>query len=218
MTFLELQQLVSVWLDDVNNGYFTLPQIKLWLNNAQKETQKLLIDAGENWYLKCVETTLVAGQRDYIVPEDFLKVHRLETIISGTAPNECTQMLQPITLNQQNYFQTTQGDPYAYFIKKNRFSLWPAPQNPITLRLFYSYRVADMVLDAEVPDVPPQYHEFLAILATLDGFHRDDRNPSQFLEKRAYYEAMLKMDADERNVDVPRSIVVTDDPGLGVYL
>lgn len=218
MTFLELQQLVSVWLDDVDNGYFTLPQIKLWLNNAQKETQKLLIDAGENWYVKCLQTTLVAGQRDYIVPEDFLKVHRLEIILSGVSPNESTQMLQPITLNQQDYFANTEGNPYAYFLKKNRFSLWPAPQFPQVMRLFYSYRVSDMVLDAEVPDVPPQYHEFLAILATLDGFHRDNRDPSQFLEKRQYYEAMLKMDADERNVDVPRGIVVTQDYDIGTYL
>ena len=43
MTFVELQVLTSTWLDDVNNGYFTLPQIKQWLNNAQLETQKLVV-------------------------------------------------------------------------------------------------------------------------------------------------------------------------------
>jgi hypothetical protein len=47
VTFLTLQQLASDWLDDTNNGYFTLPILKQRLNLGLRELQKRLISANE---------------------------------------------------------------------------------------------------------------------------------------------------------------------------
>src|SRR5882724_8386671 len=97
MQFSDLQNLVAYTLDDLQFGYFTSTQVKVWLNNAQRETQKRLMKAGNNRYTIPVQTTLVVNQNDYVLPADFKKLHKLEIIISGTAPNESTYPIQPIT-------------------------------------------------------------------------------------------------------------------------
>src|ERR1044072_4285102 len=101
MNFLQLQSLVSYWLDDLNFGYFTQAQVKVWLNNAQRDTQKRLIKAGQNYYVKYCSTPLVINQRDYVLPSDFKKLHRLEVVVSGSDPNESVTPLREITINQQ---------------------------------------------------------------------------------------------------------------------
>jgi hypothetical protein len=101
-------------------------------------------------------------------------------------------------------------------MRKNRIVLLPAPDTTYTIRLSYAHIVSEMTLDGNVPDLPTQYHELLAVLAARDGRIKDDRDASPQLERKyADYMAMMKADADDRSVDVPRNIVITDD--LGAY-
>lgn len=209
MTFLELQQLVSFWVDDLNFGYFTQPQVQRFLNNAQKELQKLLLNAGQNYYLKPCQTMTVMNQSDYVLPEDFEKLHRLELVISGTVPNETIMPMYSITLNQKDLITIIPAQPEAYFLKKDRIVLVPAPNVVLPLRLYYSPAVTDMTLDNDVPDAPEQYHEYIAVLAAYDCLLKDGRDPSTLDAKIKYYENMLKMDAQQRLVDSPRRVVDT---------
>lgn len=212
-TLLSLRTLCLSWLDDVNGGYFTTPQMNVFLNNAQKEVQKLLLQAGELYYTKAVETTMVVNQTDYIIPDDFLKVHRILIVTSGTSPNEVVQPLQPITLNQQDLFDLQSTTPEAYYLKRNRFVMVPPPDAAKVLRIEYSYLVADMVNDIDIPDVPTQYQEYIAVLATIDGFLKDGREASMMMEKKRFYEEQMKRDSENRREDGPRMVVVTRSEG-----
>lgn len=206
-TFLELQNEVAYYLDDLQFGYFTPTQVKLWINNAQKEVQKRLINAGANYYVKCVQTQLVVGQREYALPLDFKKEHRLELVMSGVSPNETTQPLGPITINQQDLIPTLSGTPMGYYFRRASLIIRPAPDTALTMRMEYSYQVADMVNDTDIPDVPADYSELIALLAAEDGFIKDGR-ASDLLEKKiAEYNARLKSDAQERNQDQSRMVV-----------
>lgn len=210
MNLGELRGLTLQWLDDLNAGYFLPAQVNLWLNNAQKEAQKRLLKAGQNYYLVCKETVLVINQSEYVLPSDFRKLNRLEVIVSGWGTtNETKYSVTPVTLNQQDLLNMTPGDIAYYVLKKNRLKFFPTPNMPRNLRLFYSYMVADMVIDADVPDVPEPYHEYLACLATQDGFMRDGRVPDLILKKIAEYEKQMDSDANERLLDQPRQIVET---------
>ncbi len=209
MTLGELETLVSVWLDDLAFGYFTREQVRIWLNNAQKETQKRLLKAGQNYYVRCIETTLVINQSEYVIPDDFRKEHRLEVIISGVPPSESKQPILPMTINQQDMIQTGNGLPRFYYLKQSKFVLFPAPDMPLTMRMLYSYMVSDMILENDVPDVPSQYHEYLGLLAAQDGFLKDGRQNELLGKKIGEYERQLDSDAQERLLDQPRSIVQT---------
>ncbi len=211
MTLSDLTSLMLSWLDDPGAGYFT-PAVTLpFLNNAQKEVAKRLVAKGQNYYIKCQETTLVVNQGLYQLPTDFRKEHRLEIITAGTYPNETRCIVAPITMNQQDMNPAHTGTPDSYFLKKNVISLFPVPDAALTLRMNYSYRIADMVNGSDTPDVPEDYHELIAIYATLDGNLKDKMDMSGIIAKKEYYERMMDQDSAERLMDRPRTIVVTED-------
>lgn len=210
----QLKELVTYWVDDLQKGYFTDDQLNRFLNDALFEVQKELVLAGENWYLTCAETQTVLNQADYALPTDFLKLNRLEIL----GPNQTSTFypLQSITLNQQDLIAfNTSGTPEAYYLKKFRAVLVPAPDSVKTLRLYYTYRVTEMTADSNVPDVPEEYQEWIALVAAYNCFIKDDRNPSNLLEKMSVYKKMLASTAEERTVDSPRQVVVTTDGGFG---
>lgn len=217
MTRGDIRALVLSWLDDLNAGYFTPDQVNIWINNAQKECQKRLIKAGQNYYTRCVQTTLIVSQRNYAYPSDFKKINRLEIVTSGTNPNETALPIIPITVMQQDMVQTGTSTPSVYIISKNTFSILPAPDSPLTMRMIYTYEVADMTSDIDIPDVPPAYHELIALLAAQDGFLKDGRASELLIKKIKEYEDDFDADAQERNQDLPRSIVSTGDDNISFY-
>lgn len=216
MQLSEIRTLALSYLDDPNGGYFTNSVMLQFINKASREVQKQLLQAGENFYVTAQQTTLVPSQSEYILPSDFRKVNRLEVITQGTAPNESKIVLESISLQQQDILSnSTIGVPNAYVLKKNRLILFPAPDNTYVLRLWYSYRIADMVNDTDIPDVPYEYHEYIAILAAIDGFVKDDRPFTNLATMKEEYKALMKQDCEERTEDTPRHIIETSSDGMG---
>lgn len=216
MNRAELRTLVLSWLDDVNAGYFTPSQVNLWLNNGLKEVAKRLVAASENYYLKCVQTPTAYNQKSYALPIDFLKIQRLEVIVSGTAPNLSVNPLQPITINQQDLLPTSNDTPSCYYISKNKLILLPIPLQPQTLRMIYTYVPVDMTSDTDVPDCPERYQELIACYAARDGFIKDDRGSDLLERKMKQYEDEMDADAKERSQDYGREVIYTGNDSIGV--
>ncbi len=216
MTLLQMRQLVWNWLDDSTGGYFDQTFINDAINRGCRETQKQLIMAGEMYYLKMppAETQTVVNQGTYVLPPDFLKLHRMVYVVSGQGINEYVNSLSFITLNQQDLIgTTTTGTPVCFNIQGNKITLYPTPDKATTLRLWYSYRITDMVSDSDTPDVPEDYQEYACILAAMDGFIKDDRAPTNILTKKAYYERLLEDMAEDRSQQGPRMVVTTENEG-----
>ena len=140
---------------------------------------------------------------------DFKKEHRLDIVITGTAPRLQVQPIQPITTNQQYLILTEPGLPKFYTFRRNRLIMYPAPDQSYQLRLFYSYACVDMVNDTDVPDAPQDYHQFLALLAAEEGFIKDGRVSDLLERKIKDYQTQLDQDAQERAQDMGRMVVET---------
>jgi len=219
MTFLQMRQYTWNLLDDVDGGYFTATQVNSWLNNAQKEVQKILNQAFEGFTLKKVQTTLVLAQREYALPSDFKRLHRLELVLSGTTPSdESVQRVSKITRNQQDLVYNQQGTPLSYYFRGNYLVLVPAPDQALTLRMEYEYLLADMSNDSDTPDLPTQYHEMIPLYAARKGFLKDGRDASLIQKEIDSFELAMKRDAEQRNADEPRTVVQTiNDDDTGYY-
>lgn len=219
MTFLEMQNSTAYYLDDLAFGYFTPTQVKVWLNNAQKRVQKRLIKAGQSYYNLCSQTTLIKDQREYILPNDFKKLMRLELVTSGVYPNENIQPIVEITTNQKDLIQNSgRGTPCWYTFKRNRLVIYPAPDTALVMKMEYAYEVADMVNDSDLPDVLESYHELIPLLAAEDGFLKDGRVSEILAKKLKEFNEELDQDAQERNQDSARGIVETGtSPAAGFY-
>lgn len=213
MTFLQLQTLTGDWLDDPNFGYFTLSTVKIRLNLALRELQKRLISANKDYYVQCVSTTTVANQKAYSLPTDFMQLIRLERIADGAVNNYPNFRMDAITPNERDVYVDSTGAPTAYFMQKNNLMLVPTPDTTYTMHLEYSYYVTDMSADADVPDAPAQFHEYIAILATRDCLIKDGRPLDPITLKMKDYETLLKQIADQRQADQPRMIVAAASSG-----
>ncbi len=210
-----LRTLVSQWVDDPQNGYFTVPTLNLFLNNAQREVQKLLIQAEDSYYTKLVTTATIQNQQDYALPDDLLKITRLEVVAGGTGITADRRLMSNITINQQGQVGGQSGLPYCYYWQKSRLSLLPVPDQVYTLNLYYDYLLVDMVADIDVPDVPLDFQEYIAVLAAFDCFIKDDRVPANIQIKKDYYEKLLKQMAENRDISGPRMVVMTESDDYG---
>ena len=210
MTFLELQTLTSDILDDPQNGYFTLSMLKQRLNLNLRELQKRLISANHDYYTVCSYTSTVIGQAAYALPSDFLQIIRLDFVLSGLGVTAQTQKIIKITPNQIDLIVDTQGRPAYYYFQKNNLILAPVPDAVYTLHLEYSYYVQDIILDADLPDAPQQFHPYIAYLTARDCMVKDGRALGSIQKQLDDYELLLKQIADQRNADGPRMIVTTD--------
>lgn len=216
----ELRTLVLNWLDDVDAGYFTADDVNTWLNNAQYEVQKQLLDCGELWYLKCVTAYTSQFVDSYALPSDFAKMNRLEFLVqgapTGSAGQQTWSSIEPSTLNEGALINFGAGQPALVTIGKNCLILRQIPDIAYYMRMFYSYLVTPMEEDLNVPDVPIQYHQFIAVQAAWDGYMKDQRDPSIIDEKRGYYLDMMKKDQIQRNRSRPRRVVNTMQDGWGM--
>lgn len=209
-TVAQLTTLMLSWVDDEQAGYFNAQDTLTWLNFAQREVQKLLILAGEGYYLKPVETTLVVGQADYVFPVDFLKEHKLEIVVSGSGYNEIRQTLNPVTLVESDMLSNNLGTPENYYIKKDRFTVLPTPDTAYLMRMHYSYKIADLALTTDIPDIPEEYMEFVALVAAYNCYIKDDRTAENIVMKINEYKDGLKRMALSRNEDASRHVVMLD--------
>lgn len=218
MNFGDLKDYVARNVDDKNFGYFTETDIGVRVNLAQKELQKRLISANDQYFAICVKTNTVANQKTYTLPSDFLQIIRLERVISGSGDLANTQQILPITPNQVNnypYGLNSGGTPNNYYFQNRTIILVPTPNVVQEIRLYYSYIVDDMVNDSDEPDpnIPENLQEYIGVLATRDCLFQDNREITPIELKLKHYETLLKEIAAQRNADVSRMVVVTDSGG-----
>jgi len=215
VNFQQLQNLVSYWVDDPNLTYFTPIQVQTFLNNAQQEVNKRLIQYNDSWYLRCAQTYTVQLQECYVLPQDFEKVNHLDLILGGSPGNEQRVTLNHSTQAEADLVNYSSGQPITFFLAKNNLIFRPLPDNAYLVRMYYSYRVSDMSNMTDIPDCPTEYQEYLAVLASIDCFLKDQRDPSPFLAKKTYYEELMQQSATDRMIDKPREVVCTWDDGFG---
>lgn len=218
MTFLELRNLVSYYLDDLQLAYFTAVQVNRWINNAQESVQKQVIQAFEDMFVKCVQTTTVIGQREYNLPDDFRKLNRVQLVLSGATPQtESLMDLVKITRGEEANSFSNFGTPSAFYFLNKQVILTPAPDTTKTLRMDYTYRLQPLSADSDVSEIPIEYHELIAITATVDGLIKDGRDPGTLLAKKIQLEKELREDAEQRNISSPRTVVTTQDDDYGGF-
>ena len=214
MTRLQIENLIAGWLNDPNKTFFTAATLQVRINLAQRVLQSILIDAYQDFYTTCATAPTIAGTGRYRIPTDFRKSRRLELLTQGSGDTGTYVKVDPIDLNQQDLFPKGQGLPKGYYILKNHLYLRQVPSQVWTMHWSYVYRVADLAADGDTPDIPEDYHEFLAILAVRADLIQDGASMEPILELKREYEEKIKMDANNRKPDGARMITATRD-GFG---
>lgn len=212
MTVGQIKAYVASMVDDLQFDYFTETELLRYINQMQAETQKLLIQAGNNWYTTIDATqSTVVNQGNYTVPTDFLKMNRIE-LVQNPGTNETRYAIQSITLNKKDSI-CFDSDVAGFYILKSTLWLSPFPTTVKTIRMYYTYRIAAVAVDADIPDVPLEYHEYIADRVAEICFLKDGRDASFIRYKCDKVEQFLKQDAIERSQDHASRVVIVDEDG-----
>jgi hypothetical protein len=206
MTLGEMRTLFGTYVSDPYFGYFT-PSITLtFLNNALIQAQLRLLKMHAAYYSVCTSTTLVIGQSQYALPDDFLALFDawidLET---ATVPTE-TLPLNFIPLSQRHNFNQTNGTPTNFYMLKDSINLVCPPDTALTFELIYAYRVPALASDLDIPDVPEQFHEYIVLLAAKTAFMTDDRVSSLIDDEIKKYDDLISAN-EQRVQSQPRFII-----------
>lgn len=214
MTVLQIKNYVWSLVDDPSGTYFTTIELDRYINQCIRETQKKLIAAGNNWYVKIDESqSTVINQGNYSLPSDFLKINRIE-LVQNPGVNETRYSLQSIPLSNKDAI-AFDSDTAAFYLLKSTLWLAPFPSTVRTIRVYYTYLVAETTSDSDVPDVPPEYHEYIAMKVAEKCFIKDGREATLVMQNIMEVEKSLEADAIERNQDhASRVVVVSDDHGV----
>lgn len=215
MTVGEIKAYVASMVDDLQFAYFTESELLRYINQMMRECQKLLLQSGNNWYVKIDQSQqTVLNQIAYTLPTDFLIMNRVE-LVQNPGVNETRYSVQSIVLNQKDSI-AFDSDVAAFYILKDTFYLTPQPQTVKTIRMYYSYLIPEVALDADVPDVPKQYHEYIADRVAETCFLKDGRDASFIRFRCDQVEKALLQTAIERNQDhASRVVIVDDDVSIG---
>ncbi len=213
MTVLQIQNYVWSLCDDLSGNYFTSAELLIYINQATQETQKKLILSGNNWYITVSTAAIAVGQVSYSPPVDCLKINRLESVLNPGA-NEERYPLTSITLNQKDDFYLD-SDSMAWFFVGNDIHLTPTPKTARILRYYYTYRVPQLTLTSETPDVPSEFHEYIANLVVQRCFLKDGRNADLVERQIQQVEENLKADAIERAQDHASTVVIVENDYAG---
>lgn len=214
MTVDQINAYVWSMTDDLQGAYFTAPELLRYINQMQKEVQKLLIQSGNNWYVIIDQSqSTVINQGNYTLPVDFLNMNRIE-LVQNPGTNETRYSIQSITLNQKDSI-CFDSDVAGFYLLKNTLWLSPFPTTVKTIRMYYTYLIPDVVIGTDVPDIPVQYHEYLADRVTEICFLKDGRDASFIRFKCDQVEKDLKNTAIERNQDHASRVVIVDEDSGG---
>jgi hypothetical protein len=215
MNLAQIRDLALAWLDDEQSGYYTTAQMNSFINMAAKETQKILIQSFENRFVNVIEASTVLNQERYVLPSDFLKINLLEVVSSGTGVNEVTYPLVQAPLSQKDRSYSKTGLPLQYSFINEEIVLRPIPDAVYTLRMYYTFRITRLVNDGDVPEIPEEYHEYIALRAAKFGFIKDGRETGALDVELSRLQEDMKRDAENRNVDRARGVIMTTDDSSG---
>jgi hypothetical protein len=206
MTFLELKQFTAGLVNDKLMGFHTSSDIGIYLNQSLLKVQRRLLKSHVGYYSTCVYTTTVVNQTQYSLPSDFLAMFDLWIVLSGTAPDQELNHLEPISLNQRHDYRSGSGTPTHFYLLKNSLNLVVAPDTAWTMEMIYAHMAPEMSADSDTPDCPDQYHELIGLLAARRCLTVDDRVTTLFDDEiKKYYDEITEN--EERVLNKPRYVI-----------
>lgn len=195
----------ALYAKDPYYGYFSEATVTTLLNNALYQLQRRLLKTHASRYTVCTSTTLVVGQEQYQLPDDFLAMFDLWIDLDSGTPPE-TRPLEWIPASKRHEFVTQYGTPSSFYMLKNSVNLRLIPDTALTLEMLYAYKVPLLSSNSDVPDVPDSYHEYLVLLAVLNAYTIDDRVNELVNQRLEYFEKLLSAN-EERVLSKPRYII-----------
>lgn len=225
-------------LVDADTTSYPAPLILIRNNTAIEEIWVTALTADGRWQLDdannvdypdgvAIVSTLVNGTKSYAVDTSLIKVEGISALGANNVwrkliPFDPDDLVNP--LFDRTQFMNVSGMPYYYDLHGQYASLYPAPDNGISVTLtnglkIYGQRTAqlftaaDVTTGTKVPGFPSPFHSLIAYMSALPyaQAYKPARVPflvSEIARKKAELVAFFsKRDKDERHILTAKPIV-----------
>lgn len=176
MNLADVKKRVRATFGDESSVQVTDENIVTWVNDGQREVVSMnpeLLEA-------IVAANTVAGQQDYVIPADVRKIRSIsyKSDISVAFIDLTALSLQEFDKNMGAWDGSAYGqrDPLYYCTFANRIKLFPIPNTSIVggLKLYYYRMPTDVTIDADVIDLPLNYHSAIVQYCLQQAYELDE--------------------------------------------
>jgi len=163
-----------------------------WINYGQMEI------CSKTRILKSIqEGTLIEGTHIYPTPTDYLEMEAVW--IDGI-------MLQATSweeFRQSSYVGTEAGTPRSWFLYANQINLWPIPNKPLGLRIFYACRPIDVSTLSDYLAIPDRYFDRLKEYCMSKAYELDEDWTAHQVQREQMESNIREMANADSNVQGP---------------
>lgn len=171
-----VSQIFSYSRARTNTNSVTSPDatLFLYLNERHRQLMLAIQNAREDYSGEISTTDLIAGQQEYPLPDESMKIKRVEAKFDGTNWTPCPEFDNNERKDRASDEATVAQDfasssPRVDLFDKSLF-LFPIPSQDVTdgLKLWHFRRPQDIAVTNVSPEAPKEYHMYLVDLITLD--------------------------------------------------
>jgi hypothetical protein len=191
--------------------------IGTWLQEAYEDVVDEILRVRPDYFTKVVTTSTIAGQTEYALPSDFVKLIQVELNNDGrwvkVRPLQNIGMM-PTYSNSDNGYSTSEP---KYYMIGNSIGLQPVPTSSgdNNLKVLYSYLVPE-IEDTGEPSIPRGLQRKLKYLAYANYLDQNDEHVAAE-RMRVRFEMAVNKFLDNivvRNEDEPANVILTEGSDL----
>lgn len=181
---LGMVETASAHLNDRTRKYWSKAELIAHVNSAQLDIADRINALCKEYFLTSATTPSVANQTYYSLPPDLISMMGMEVINDDTdrKPQEMQQVLLDDRIFYEGLDQAQKKEDYQFFfIAGTSFKLEPEAStvNGEKIRVHYVKRLAPLVADGDVSEIPLNGHELLPLYAAKRALIKNARlNPA----------------------------------------
>ena len=177
-------------------------EVTNYINGGLTELYDILVHSYEDYFLKKSNISIVSGQSDYFLPQDFYKLAKLFAIYDSDR-----YILRKIILDQLDYLSESsissgQDVRYlSYYLRGNQICFAPTPSSTGTVEMWYVPQVTRLEYAGDVVhiNIPVAWDEYIVADAAAKCLAKEETDPMFQLAQKKSIMDRIKSYARERD-------------------
>ena len=192
-------------LNDRKLAQWSKPELVSWLNAEQRKLATLMTRWNRHYFAVNQTTPVVANQAYYSFPSDLLSLVDMEVV--DTTQDIDGQPLTMVRVDEREFYShleaanRKQAHGY-YFVHGTTFRLMPQGSSGF-VRIYYIKRLADLINNGDISQIPEEHHETLSLGACLRALakkrQRNQEIGALYTDALATLEEGIKQRYEQRN-------------------
>lgn len=178
----QLRGMVRLWLNEAAEGFWLNPELNNCLDIANQVVNTLIRSVKEDYFVVPKTFATTANTKSYTWPTDFAGIRRMEHYSTSNPTADIAEIRQLELSADTEWAHDVTDKPESYNPFGDHFDLWPIPDAVYPIRIFYDQIKANFIDDSSVPSSPAEYHDMVAIWATILALPKDtNRNANDLV-------------------------------------